>query len=115
MEQTLLIGRNLRIVLRQEKREYVLEQPYPDDLPDNATAADRRAYEKHCNESLDVSCLMLATMSPDLQKQYEHADAHTMIEGCVGCFRTKAGLRGSISQSPCLRASCQKVAQSVLM
>ena len=46
---------NLRIVLRQEKREYVLEQPYPDDLPDNATAGDRRAYEKHCNESLDVS------------------------------------------------------------
>jgi hypothetical protein len=57
---------NLRIVLRQEKREYVLEQPYPDDLPDNATDADRRAYEKHCNDSLDVSCLMLATMSPDL-------------------------------------------------
>ena len=30
--------RNLRIVLRQEKKEYILEQPYPDDLPDNATA-----------------------------------------------------------------------------
>ena len=60
--------RNLRIVLRQEKREYVLEQSYPNDLPDNATTADRRAYEKHCNDSLDVSCLMLATMSPDLQK-----------------------------------------------
>ena len=38
--------RNLRIVLGQEKKEYVLEQPYPDDPPDNATAADRRAYEK---------------------------------------------------------------------
>ena len=75
--------RNLRIVLRQEKREYVLEQPYPDDLPDNATAADHRAYEKHCNDSLDVSCLMLATMSPDLQKQYEHADARTMIKGAA--------------------------------
>ena len=82
--------RNLRIVLRQEKKEYVLEQPYPDDLPDNATAADRRAYEKHCNDSLDVSCLMLATMSPDLQKQYEHADAHTMIEGLRGMFQNQA-------------------------
>src|SRR6185369_11055281 len=82
--------RNLRIVLRQEKKEYVLEQPYPDDLPDNATAADRRAYEKHCNDSLDVSCLMLATMSPDLQKQYEHADAHTMIEGLRGTFQNQA-------------------------
>jgi hypothetical protein len=25
--------RNLRIVLRQEEKEYVLEQQYPDDLP----------------------------------------------------------------------------------
>jgi hypothetical protein len=97
------------------QEEYVLEQPYPDDLPDNATAADRRAYEKHCNDSLDVSCLMLATMSPDLQKQYEHADAHIMIEGLHGMFQNQARTGGSISQSPCLRASCQKVARSVLM
>jgi hypothetical protein len=92
--------RNLRIVLRQEKMEYVLEQPYPDDLPDNATAVDRRAYEKHCNDSLDVSCLMLATMSPDLQKQYEHADAHTMIEGLCGMFQNQARTeRFNISKS----------------
>ena len=58
--------RNLRIVLRNEKKEYVLEQPYPDDLPDGANAAAHRAYEKHCNVSLEVSCLMLATMSSDL-------------------------------------------------
>jgi uncharacterized protein YbdZ (MbtH family) len=58
--------RNLRIVLRQEKKQYVLEQPYPDELPSGATIAARRAYQKHCNDSLDVSCLMLATMSPDL-------------------------------------------------
>ena len=64
--------RNLRIVL-------LLEQPYPDDLPDNATAADRRAYEKHCDDAVNMSCLMLATMSPDLQKQYEHTDAYNMI------------------------------------
>jgi hypothetical protein len=97
-------------VLRQEKKEYVLEQAYPEDLPDNANAADRRAYEKHCNDSLDVSCLMLATMSPDLQKQYEHVDAYTMIEGLRGMFQ-----RGTISQCPCLRASWQKVGLLVLM
>ena len=58
--------RNLRIILRNEKKEYVLEQSYPDDLPDGANAAARRAYEKHYNVSLEVSCLMLATMSSDL-------------------------------------------------
>jgi hypothetical protein len=80
---------NLRIVLRQEKKEYVLEQAYPDDLLDNANAGERRAYEKNCNDSLDVSCLMLATMSPDLQKQYEHVDAYTMIEGLRGMFQNQ--------------------------
>ena len=57
---------NLRIVLRNEKKEYVLEQPYPDDLPEVANVAARRAYKKHFNDSLEVSCLMLATMSSDL-------------------------------------------------
>jgi hypothetical protein len=59
---------NLRIVLRQEKIEYVLSEPYPEDLTIGSCAADRRAYEKRCDDVLNVSCLMLATMSLDLQK-----------------------------------------------
>ena len=39
--------RNLRIVLKQEKKEYVLEQPYPEEPVEGASADDRRAYEKH--------------------------------------------------------------------
>lgn len=42
---------NLRIILKQEKKEYVLEEPYPDDLADDASVTDRRAYEKHTNDS----------------------------------------------------------------
>ena len=78
--------RNLRIVLRKEQREYVLEQPYPNDLLDNAINVDRTAYEKHCDDAVNMSCLMLATMSPDLQKQYEHTDAYNMIGGLRGMF-----------------------------
>ena len=59
--------RNLRIILKQEKKEYVLEEPYPNDPGANASEADRRAYEKHCDDSVDVT-LMLATMSLELQK-----------------------------------------------
>jgi hypothetical protein len=33
---------------------------------------------------------MLATMSPDLQKQYEHVDAYTMIHGLHGMFENQA-------------------------
>jgi hypothetical protein len=54
---------NLRIVLKLEKKEYVLEQHYLDEHAANASAADRRAYEKHVNDALDVSCLMLAIMN----------------------------------------------------
>ena len=92
--------RNLRIVLKQEKKEYVLELPYPDELPENATAAQKREYEKHTNDALDVSCLMLATMSSELQKQYENADAHNMIEGLHGMFENQArSERYNISKS----------------
>ena len=58
--------RNLRVFLRQEKIEYVHTELYPDDLPTGSTAADRRAHEKRCDDALNVSCLILATMSPDL-------------------------------------------------
>jgi hypothetical protein len=58
--------RNLRIVLRQEKTKYVLIEPYLDDLPVGSTAADHKAHEKNCDDALNVSYLMIATMSPDL-------------------------------------------------
>jgi hypothetical protein len=34
---------NLRIVLRQEKIEYVLTEPYPEDLPTGSSTVDRIA------------------------------------------------------------------------
>jgi hypothetical protein len=42
------------------------------------------------NDALNISCLMLAIMSPDLQKQYEHVDAYTMIQGLRGIFENQA-------------------------
>jgi hypothetical protein len=60
--------RNLRIVLRQEKTEYVFSKSYPEDLPASSSATECRAHKKRCDDVLNVRCLMLATMSPDLQK-----------------------------------------------
>jgi hypothetical protein len=81
---------NLRIVLRKEKTEYVLTELFPEDLPAGSSAADHRALKKHCDDALNVSCLMLTTMFPDLQKQYEHVDAYTMIQGLRGMFENQA-------------------------
>jgi hypothetical protein len=70
---------NLRIVLKQERIEYVLTWLYLENLSAGLSVANRRAYEKWCDDALNVSCFMLATISPDLQKQYEYVDAYTMI------------------------------------
>ena len=58
--------RNLRIVLRQERKEYILEQPIPQELAANAPRAQKDVYTKHANDSVDVTCLMLGCMESEL-------------------------------------------------
>ena len=46
---------NLRIVLRQERKLYVLDGPVPEQPPlSSAPRADRDAYQKHLNDAVDV-------------------------------------------------------------
>ncbi|VFQ77867.1 unnamed protein product [Cuscuta campestris] len=71
--------RNLCIVLRMDEKEYVLEKPIPPAPPANAPKAVKDAYEKHVKDDNQVSCVMLATMIPELQKQNEDMKAHEMI------------------------------------
>ena len=48
-------------------------------LAGNASTAGHEAYLKHA-EDMDVACgIMLASMSPGLQKQHEHMDAPTIL------------------------------------
>ena len=56
--------RNLRIILRAEKKEDVLDTPLPEDV---LRAEEKTAYRKACDNNLEVSCLMLACMEPDIQ------------------------------------------------
>jgi hypothetical protein len=63
-----MFSRDRRNVLKQEKIEYVLSKPYPEDLPTGSSAADNSAYEKRCDDALNVSYFKLAIMSPNLQK-----------------------------------------------
>ena len=46
--------RNLRIVLKHEKREYVIDQPIPPRPDAGSTRSVRDAHEKHLNDSLEV-------------------------------------------------------------
>ena len=58
--------RNLGIVLMQEMKLYVLDEPIPEEPTVNAPRAQRDTYIKHQNDSVDVKCLMLATMESEL-------------------------------------------------
>ena len=62
---------NLRIVLRAEKKNDVLNTPLSPKPADDATAAVKNAYKKACDNNLDFSSLVHACMKPELQMQFE--------------------------------------------
>ncbi|KAJ8761673.1 hypothetical protein K2173_004449 [Erythroxylum novogranatense] len=71
--------RNLRIVLRSEELGYVLDVLLPDPPAVDASDEDQKAYRKHLKDSDMATCIMLASMSPELQKQHESMDANTIV------------------------------------
>src|ERR1044071_5438715 len=72
------------------KKENVLEEPLPEEPADNATAAAKNAYQKLKDESNEISCLMQASMDPELQQQFEDIRAFEMIESLKGMFQVQA-------------------------
>ena len=83
--------RNLRIVLRADKKEDVLDTPLPPVPADDASAAVKAAYKKAFDANLEVSCLMLACMEPELQTQFEtNHEAYDMIVALNNIFQTQA-------------------------
>src|SRR3954471_9753784 len=82
--------RNLRIVLKHDKKENVLEEPLIEEPTDNATAAAKNAYQKLKDESNEISCIMLASMEPELQQQSEEIRDFDMTESLKGMFQVQA-------------------------
>ena len=76
--------RNLRIVLRMEKKQRAIEEPLPEAPVAGASRAIREEYEKRLTESNEAACLMLATMVPELQKGMESLGAYDMINQLKG-------------------------------
>ncbi|KAL4280671.1 hypothetical protein GQ457_03G019500 [Hibiscus cannabinus] len=82
--------RNLRIVLKQERKEYVIEEAVPNDPGPNAPRPEKDKFKKHMDDMLDVGCLMLATMTPELQKQHEDMVAYEMIQNLKEIYEGQA-------------------------
>ena len=88
-------SRNLRIVLKQERKSYILDIAFPPVPPSNAPRAQKDAYENYLNDPADVTCLMLATMVPYLQK-YSKLWKHLTWWGISRkCSKSKPVKKGS--------------------
>nr|XP_027124246.1 uncharacterized protein LOC113740935 [Coffea arabica] len=72
--------RNVLIVLTHEKIEYVLDGPMPQEPEPTAPAAVRNAYKKHKDDNREASCIMIASMTPQLQQQHMNMGAYDIVQ-----------------------------------
>ncbi|KAK8572821.1 hypothetical protein V6N13_048387 [Hibiscus sabdariffa] len=79
----------MRIVLNQERKKYVIEEPVPIKLAANVSRADKETFEKRVDDILDVGC-MLATMTLELQKQHGDMFIYEIIQNLKEIFERQA-------------------------
>nr|GEV40257.1 hypothetical protein [Tanacetum cinerariifolium] len=82
--------RQLKLVLRVEKKMFVTEQPIPPapgaDFVANVLAEWNALYDAH-NE---VACLMLGSMTPELHRQFENYSPYEMLQELRSMFEKQA-------------------------
>jgi gag-polypeptide of LTR copia-type len=92
--------RTLRIMLKQEKKEHVLDVPLPESPADGASRATRDIYQTYLEDTLNASNLMLLSMTSELQKRHEDMDAYDMIVSLKSMFENQMRVeRYEISRS----------------
>ena len=85
-------NRNLRIVLKHERKEYVLDNAIPEEPAANAQKAVKDAFQRHSNDAIDAGCIMLGCMESDLQEQFMELsnDPYLMMSQIKEMFKEKA-------------------------
>ncbi|XP_061355032.1 uncharacterized protein LOC133299582 [Gastrolobium bilobum] len=74
--------RNVKIVLRYEKISYVLDSSIPVAPAEGQDGYDQynwEAHRQHLADNEQAVCIVLASMSAELQRQHEHMDAPSII------------------------------------
>ncbi|KAL0386324.1 UNVERIFIED_CONTAM: Retrovirus-related Pol polyprotein from transposon RE2, partial [Sesamum radiatum] len=66
--------RNLRIVLDFENQGYVLDKPLPVTLPEGSSPEERLTFEKWHEDNRKVRSIILASMTNEIQKQYDRLE-----------------------------------------
>ncbi|KAL0367252.1 UNVERIFIED_CONTAM: hypothetical protein Sradi_3615300 [Sesamum radiatum] len=63
--------RNLRIVLNFKNQGYILDKPLPTALPEGSSPEKRLTFEKWNEDNRKVRSIILASMTNEIQKQYD--------------------------------------------
>ncbi|KAL0439182.1 UNVERIFIED_CONTAM: hypothetical protein Slati_2401200 [Sesamum latifolium] len=66
--------RNLRIVLDFENHDYVLDKLLLTALPEGSSSEERLTFEKWLEDNRKVRSIILASMTNEIQKQYDRLD-----------------------------------------
>nr|GEW51594.1 hypothetical protein [Tanacetum cinerariifolium] len=82
--------RNLRIVLRNEQKLHHLEEALPEAPSATATVVVRNAYTRRVAEQQEVACLMLVSMTLEIQKNLEDRPAFEILQELKTMFEQQA-------------------------
>ncbi|KAL0445521.1 UNVERIFIED_CONTAM: hypothetical protein Slati_1680000 [Sesamum latifolium] len=66
--------RNLRIVLDFENQGYILDKPLPAILPEGSSPEECLTFEKWLEDNRKVRSIILASMTNEIQKQYDRLE-----------------------------------------
>ncbi|GJZ20801.1 retrotransposon protein, putative, ty1-copia subclass [Tanacetum coccineum] len=82
----------LRIVLRVEKKLNTIELPIPPAHVAGATNHELEDWNKIYDVNNEVACLMLGSMSPKLQRQFENYAPYDMLQELKSMFEKQSGV-----------------------
>ncbi|KAL0434180.1 UNVERIFIED_CONTAM: hypothetical protein Slati_2752300 [Sesamum latifolium] len=66
--------RNLRILLDFKNQGYVLDKPLPETLPEGSSPEEHLTFEKWHEDNCKVRSIILASMTNEIQKQYDRLE-----------------------------------------
>ncbi|GKE41890.1 hypothetical protein Tco_1469174 [Tanacetum coccineum] len=84
--------RQLKLVLRVEKKMYVIEQPLPAAPAANSEANVLLEWNAIYDAYNEVACLILGSMTPELHRQFENSSPYDMIKELKSMFEKQAGV-----------------------
>ncbi|GJR34443.1 retrotransposon protein, putative, ty1-copia subclass [Tanacetum coccineum] len=84
--------RQLKLVLRVEKKMFVIEQPLPAAPAANSEAQVLLEWNAIYDAYNEVACLILGSMTPELHRQFENSSPYDMIKELKAMFEKQAGV-----------------------